>query len=118
MIRTHKALLSLISAILIIVSTPAYSFMDVKSYRMYKGTDEVKSYVTAAAHAYGWANSELRGRNQSPLYCENKQLVLNADNYITILEKSIQDRKGHPNLETTSIELLLLKGLQDTFPCK
>ena len=79
--------------------------------------EQVTIMISSAGEAYGWANTELLDRKQSPLYCPPKKLAVTKEQYVEILSKLVD---GHPKVKTEEFRswpVLLLKALQDTFPC-
>ena len=54
------------------------------------------------------------------LYCQPDKLVLDLANYVEILDRQIKTeatKNTQAELDDMSVGLVLLKGLQDTFPC-
>lgn len=75
-------------------------------------------YILGLGRGYSWANNE-----KEKLFCPPESLDLNQENYVSILNRTIEVIKKHPydyEKETKKwpIELLLLLGLKETFPCK
>ena len=79
-----------------------------------KAVPEVNSYLSGIGHGYYYANAYADSIGQHKLYCQPRNNVMDADNYIQILENEIK-RGGHKPDET--IELIMLSGLRRTFPC-
>jgi hypothetical protein len=108
----------------------AYAFT-VKEYEdiRKKGNEEDKKlievYVSGLGQGAFWSNIELSTQGTKPLFCSPKKIALNARNYIQILEETIQYRRDIAlgdkiyleKLEKYNIELILIKGLINTFPC-
>jgi hypothetical protein len=61
-----------------------------------------------------WSNVHLKSINQKGIYCQS-DLGLNADNLINILEKNLNK---NPKDGKYPVEMILLRGLIETFPCK
>jgi hypothetical protein len=74
-----------------------------------------KVYISGAGAAFDWANVKMQVAGQKPLYCPPQELALNAENYISILDREISK---YPASKQTPIELILIDGLIGTFPCK
>jgi len=67
-----------------------------------------------------WGNEAARTKT-SAFYCSPAKLALALDNYINIIDRQIKaDTVRLPEERTrgTWIEVLLMVGLQETFPCK
>lgn len=100
------------------------SAMTVKEYRASRSDGEyptlVKAYIRGVGEGIEYANTEAAGKNMA-FYCEPGKLALGADNYLNILDQSIKgnsDKMSKEALDEMPVELLLLKGLEGTFPCK
>jgi hypothetical protein len=76
-------------------------------------------YIKGVGEGIGWANNEpTTGRK--PFYCPPEKLAVNLENYMDILNRQIKTlsmRLTQSQLEEAWIGLLLLKGLQEAFPC-
>lgn len=111
--------------LLIFIGTAAKAEITVRDYRTTMSSKDqaqialTKFYVNGIAAGIMAANARLDIVNQ--LYCPNKSLVLNTDNYLDILDREIANlaQRGMPNamLDETPISLVILGGLQETFPC-
>jgi hypothetical protein len=83
---------------------------------------ELKLYIGGMGEGILWANSEATSK-KTPLYCEPDKLELVADNYIGMIDGQIK-KLSQPGgvtkaeLDDFAIGVLLLKGLEETFPCK
>lgn len=76
-----------------------------------------KEYIAGLGKGYYWANSQLKHKKQARLFCQPERLFLNADNYISILNKEIKYTDYDYTTDDTIIEVILLRGLEKTFPC-
>ena len=81
-------------------------------------------YVGSVGTGMSWANSKLEHEGRAPIYCEPREFVLEDDNYIRILndeierwEKAAKDKSDFQKIQDFPIELILLEGLERTFPC-
>jgi hypothetical protein len=85
-------------------------------YYMAKNLEWFKFYISGVGSGFGWANVQLHARGLPPLYCQPDKLGLNADNLLKILDDYIEQKKDQlkPDLP---VEMLLLQGLKETFPC-
>jgi hypothetical protein len=80
------------------------------------GADSVMMYLMGAGNAYIMANGNAMARNQPLLYCQPPGLTLNALNFLDIFEKELA--RGPPEAVLNyGDEMVLLFGLQRTFPC-
>ncbi len=83
-----------------------------------KGDDKLRQMIFAAGEAYAWANSELAEREDSPFYCQPKKLGITRDQYADILVRYVSENPTFRSNDFRVWHLLLLKGLEVTFPCK
>lgn len=100
----------------------------VKEYRTAKASSSIaeiiklKWYIGGLGEGIFWANAELT-KQHAPLFCEPEKLRLVADNYMDIIDGQIT-RLSQPHgatiaeIDSFATGLLLLKGLEETFPCK
>jgi hypothetical protein len=90
-----------------------------RTYDTAKQQPWFQSYVLGVGTGYSWANTELSGTHRKLLYCQPKEFALTEENYLDILEGQVKAERagGHADLPVP-LELLLLKGLERTFPCK
>lgn len=110
----------IISLYLLISSNPAIAAMTLETYEQkYKSKDDsyVKLYLSGVGSGYEYMNLYLLVNKMPPVYCAPDNLPLTGDNYLNILDKTIEQSRKQisPNVK---IELLLLQGLMKTFPCK
>jgi len=98
-------------------SSQACSQIEVKDYPHAKSSEWFKTYILGVGNGISWANSRP---NRASLYCPPGVLKLDADEYIAILDRQILDESKKPDglRDNTPVELLLLRGLSRTFPCK
>jgi len=52
------------------------------------------------------------------IYCQPAKLALGTQNYKDILDQEIKSLPASPKVNEMTINILLLLGLQETFPCK
>jgi hypothetical protein len=109
------------SAALLLVAIPAFA-MPLKAYKVARKQDTIETlenYIDGVGNALLWANSVLQADSKEPLFC-NPDLALNEDNYLAMLDRQIKD--GMPGKvawrDDDAIEVILLRALQRTFPCK
>ena len=87
-----------------------------KEYKSMKQTEMFKEYITGVGRGIYWANMHLLQTGNSPFYCQPLKLSLSGENYLNILDRYVEQNKDKVK-PGTFIELLLLEGLIDTFPC-
>ena len=100
------------------ISPPADAAVTLKEYESVKATDWFKNYISGVGEVIFWANNRMRNLGMSPLYCQPDKLALSSDNYLDILQRFIQENKALKKHPESPVELLLLEGLIQTFPCK
>lgn len=105
-----------ICLITMIIAIPSQAEVTMRDYDKVKESKWFKDYIYGVGVGYGWANAELEASGQPLLYCVPKNLALDVSNYIDILEREIRDSLNKNTLNS-SVELILLEGLQKTFPC-
>jgi len=90
-----------------------------KEYSKVKNEEWFKAYVSGAGRALGFANAVLKRRKERPLSCEPTDIPVYQQNFLDILDREVkfaeQTSTATPD---TEVALLLLMGLQSTFPCK
>jgi hypothetical protein len=108
-------------ASVMLIAYPAFS-MPLKAYKVARKADSIESvenYIDGVGNGFLWANTALQADNKEPLFC-NPDLTLNEDNYLALLDRQIKD--GMPTKaawrDDDPIEIILLRALQRTFPCK
>ena len=117
----RKAMIFWLFGFTFLIST-AYADVTVKDFTDAKakgGSDwaMVQLYVFGAGAAYSNANANLRVvKHQPTLYCQPDHLSMTSENYANIIEKEIA-RWDSPR-QDVPIAVVLLSGLQFTFPCK
>jgi len=122
-----KKLTILLFSILISFST--YSF-GIVNYSVYE-QEQLKSSSTllvldallrGTESGFMWANTELASEGRKKLYCQPEELKLNIQTIKDILEEKVKNLlKLGWSLEMVDdypIQLILLEGLKDTFPCE
>lgn len=91
-----------------------------KDYHAIKEDDFFKIYIRGVAEGYGWANASLKiSGNQDKLFCLPGKMRMTTENYTTILDDYIS--KHDPKAiygENFPVEPILLRALQEVFPCQ
>jgi len=72
-------------------------------------------YITGVGSGYEWSNAFLGQKGKQPLFCVQNGLALNPKNYITIFEQELKEQNYAAD---EFVEIVLMHGLQRTFPCK
>ena len=112
------------TAALFALSVPAKA-ADVAFYRKAKveTPDIAELYLAGAGDGLMAANTLAVGKKE-PIFCPPTKLVLNVDNYKVITDSQLEhmeDRFEKSNreaeLEAFPLSLVLMYGLQRTFPC-
>lgn len=87
-----------------------------------KGVVEMeKVYVAGLGSGIFSANVWLGARHMPPLFCIPENLALNTENFMEILNSRIEaesKRMTQAKLDGAPIGMLLVVGLEVTFPCK
>lgn len=98
----------------------AYAEFLVKDYKKLKETKTMLIYVEGLGKGFFYANVVMKYETGKSLFCEPDKLVLETNNFIRILDDEIEREEaavGFQKAQETSIEILLLSGLKNTFPC-
>ena len=80
----------------------------------------LSSHIKGLGEGFGWANADLELAGRPPLFCAPRNLALAAENYFDIIERKIAAAKSkytQEKVEKLYIPMLLLHGLEETFPC-
>lgn len=88
------------------------------SYEKLKGTEELQIYISGVGSGLESANVYLIINNRAELYCVPNKLSLSANNYLDILDKSMNENRGKLEKQECPLKLVLLFGLVKTFPCE
>jgi hypothetical protein len=112
---------------LIAVEVHASANMPVKDYRAAMASKDesvvsgIKLYLLGLGDGLEWASVDTVIKKGVPLYCPPEKLVLTLDNFIQMINSRIEANSQfltEKQLNETQIGLLLLEGLEETFPCK
>jgi len=110
----------LIVFLMFALSLPLKAEMFLKDYEKLPLSEQenIKIYIYGVGIGISWANVKLKGPQK--LYCDPQHLVMNDDNFLSILEREILYQKKVSPLayKEFPIEMYLLQGLIRTFPCK
>ena len=113
------------SVLLSLLFSNSANAVDVKKYEELKRTplsrEVLKNFIDGVGYGYSWSNTFLERRGDKKLYCEPQKILLNAENYIDIIDTQIAvlKKRNFPlqAIMETPVELLLYVGLVDSFPC-
>jgi hypothetical protein len=105
--------------LLIFLSPIALAQMELKDYNEQLKINPVfRSYINGVGRGIAWANVVVKNQKNAPLFCGGPpKLALGPENYISILDAAIKARTNDVKPDAP-IELLLLRGLQESFPCE
>lgn len=93
--------------------------MTLEKYKSASGSnnDLIKAYLAGVYKGFFFSNEILNLRKENQFYCLNSNLQLNSGNIIKILEDYLKTEEGQGLENDFPVELALLNGLQNTFPC-
>jgi hypothetical protein len=80
-----------------------------------KSKEYVAKIVQATGRGFSLANTAIARRGQSPLYCQPNNLVLTGEQIIDIIYRFVEI---NPALEKATWEAVMLKALENLFPCR
>jgi hypothetical protein len=101
----------------ILLSGRADGWMSVQKYRELTATGrlDVQFYLMGVANGFAWMNAELHTKKKPQVFCAPDDLAMGVEDYVQLLD---QELTRHSWSAETSIEPLLLRGLQRRFPCR
>jgi hypothetical protein len=98
---------------------PASAEVRFKNYERVKTAEWFKFYIHGVATGLQWANTQLDATGHPQIFCVPPKFSLNAENSVNILARKLeQANRDKAITPDTPIEMLLLDGLIETFPCK
>ena len=122
------------TAVLVLVLLPSASAARSEQARLDKAVDllqqqsqtgrgEFIAFINAAGSAYNWVNAELETKDAGlRLFCPPPGKSLTSRDYAQIAvgeyRKAKHDYAQRTEYPLDVLSLALLRGLQDTFPCK
>jgi hypothetical protein len=74
--------------------------------------------IFGIAEGLSWANAELRDRGDQQLYCPPANLAITRDQYFSIFREYAEANSWVKSMTAKARGLIILKALQDTFPCR
>ena len=105
------------TAVLLFPAFDADAEILLKDYK--KAKDEqtqtlLKVYLAGALSGISWVNSELIHIGKAPLFCDPPKLTITNEQAEDIM---MRESEKISNPDDFPVPLLLMKGLEDTFPC-
>jgi hypothetical protein len=103
-----------------IFSSMAAADFRVKHYKNFKEAKELQLYIEGMGVGLVTANAYMFWETKQRLFCQPGQLALEKENFIRILDDEIarQELQNFEKTQEAPIQLLLMMGLIQTFPCK
>ncbi|HXM81761.1 MAG TPA: hypothetical protein VN929_07515 [Burkholderiales bacterium] len=97
--------------------------VDLLQQQSQTGKGEFIAFINAAGGAYSWVNTELETKEKGHrLFCPPPGTLLTSRDYaqIAVIEykKGKNEYAQRTEYPLEVLSLALLRGLQDTFPCK
>jgi hypothetical protein len=80
-----------------------------------KSKEYVAKIVQATGKGFSLANAAIARRGQSPLFCQPNNLALTGEQIIDIIYRFVEI---NPALEKATWEAVMLKALENLFPCR
>lgn len=74
----------------------------------------VEAHINGVGQGMGWSNAVVESRLKEKLFCPPQNIALNAENYLSIIDKEIESGRWK---DQDPVELVLFMGLEKTFPC-
>jgi len=93
--------------------------LTVEEYATLKNDSEV--YIKGVGDGLHLASVFLEMNGRPPLFCLPDRSVLTAQDLVSIFKRELEEsnrKRGIKQTKTLPVPLLLLLGLQSTFPCK
>jgi len=116
-----------ILALALLACLPMTAEMTVKQYQKdvnssdYQTSHAAKLFVMGMGVGISWANTVAAEKKNPPLYCVPPQFSMNGDNFVDILDKMIkaaEAKMSAKELNDSPVGMLLVMGLQESFPCE
>lgn len=80
-----------------------------------------KMYIRGLGEGMSWADSRQERDSHKFMFCPPDKLDLTVEIYLNILNRQIEQRlkmQSKEDVDKLLVGVVLLTGLQDTFPCK
>jgi hypothetical protein len=73
-------------------------------------------YIKGVSNGFTMANAFIANNNEKLMYCQPDKFALDVQNLVNIVDETL--RKPKPVFtDDNPIEIVVMAGLQDTFPC-
>lgn len=107
-----------ISVIILFCTTSTVNALTIPEYEKMKkdDIDILKLYLLGVGRGYTWSNILAKKEHNVSLFCPPNNLVLNGDNYISIIDMELEAENNFK--DNFEVEVILLVTLQETFPCE
>lgn len=106
----------LLGAVFVVMAAShVYGAVTVQEFEKVVETETFQAHIAGVAEGFQLANVILDTRKEQRLYCNPDNLVLHPANYIDIMRRGIKKNAVKPD---TLVEIVLLYGLAETFPCQ
>lgn len=114
-----KAALVLIGIALL--ASQVNAAVTLKDYRAARATGGhqwvlMRTYLNGYFNGLGFANAEYKSQHMPQLFCQPDKLKMTDENLSNIIEDAVA-RSNPPFGVEDIVEVILLRGLQYTFPC-
>ena len=110
------AIASLISAFSL--WSPSAAALSAEDYLKSRNTEPLIAYLYGAFDAYNWANSRLDTSGREMLYCLPPTMRLGSANFFSLIDEQMKRLKERKDSKAQPpVDLLLLLGLEENFPC-
>jgi hypothetical protein len=107
---------ALLGTLMIGLSATLSAEIFLSDYDAFKNLEGFKNYIDGVGVGFEWANANVQGQK---IYCQPKQLSLNQENYLHMLDEAVKEwRRAPGTIPNPPVELLLLRKLQRVFPCE
>ncbi|WP_143808971.1 hypothetical protein [Paraburkholderia susongensis] len=104
------------ASVFLAVGSVAHAEPTISDYqKLDRKNGPLPTYISGLGQAYLWANVALRAEQAQRLYCPPPTLVINLDNYYSILDSYIKENNTPGG---DALGMTLLMALRKTFPCK
>ena len=89
----------------------------VEKYQKAPNDGRFKIYIAGVGEGVSFVNVRLKMRGQPPLYCEPEDSALGPDDYLRILNSELKQPDIASLGPDMTVEVLMIRGLERTFPC-
>lgn len=104
-------------AVAIIAMIQASCFaMTASDYTKTRDEEGLRLYINGVGTGYMWANASLVEFKKDPIFCQ--PVGLPPSSFMDVIDrKLLAMRQNKTFTDSTNVELALLYGLKDSFPC-